>query len=600
MSRKPKPKDGLTAHERVLLRQNELEERSRRVSEAADGGAESVGGSRTKPLGEGAPLRGGRGASTAHKVGANEGSGALLDVDGDVSDVFDGGDDGEAVTFKGGAQGEAADASLGFVDIGASSGAPAARARGARSRAVGRTGADTEGSRPLGAPLKPSSARINVDLSLPIGKVTPLHGAYGGPVSYGSDLSGVFRELGVPTVRCASDLGDGRPCLLDICEMIGDATFEDTRDGFDFSALDRYVDEVLSCGAEPVVCVCGFDRLLGKMRDGMSSDELETFELNVDAAARACVGALKHIAAQTERTGAGVIRYFEIECEGCDPRAYLRIADAVRFFDGNIKVGVGVFDGCSDYLAAFVKTCRRRGAEPAFVSVATHSDTPVDAIREIERLSAYLKKAGWQDVEILIASWGFSPLRACGFSSVGEVLSSADRCAEKKKYFELRRSVEGAAYALSYLIKLADLRAVKAAHVYDCRPFSSPFCPLTDAFGNKEKPFYALRAYGEVCRAEERVHCEVERPIGYAESGVDAIAAVSNDGVGYCLISVFDGCSSVDLRLDGINENAYTADVYMLDGVKDMSLVESVPISGARKRLVFNVSGYAAILVKVY
>ena len=62
----------------------------------------------------------------------------------------------------------------------------------------------------------------------------------------------------------------------------------------------------------------------------------------------------------------------------------------------------------------------------------------------------------------------------------------------------------------------------------------------------------------------------------------------------------FDGCGVVDLRIDGITEEQYTADVYMLDGVKNMELADSLPLSGMKKRLVLNVSEYGAVLIKLH
>ena len=65
-------------------------------------------------------------------------------------------------------------------------------------------------------------------------------------------------------------------------------------------------------------------------------------------------------------------------------------------------------------------------------------------------------------------------------------------------------------------------------------------------------------------------------------------------------VSSFDGCGIVDLRLDSIPSDIYTADIYMLDGVKDMTLADSIPITGEKKRLILNISRYGAAMVKLY
>ena len=65
-------------------------------------------------------------------------------------------------------------------------------------------------------------------------------------------------------------------------------------------------------------------------------------------------------------------------------------------------------------------------------------------------------------------------------------------------------------------------------------------------------------------------------------------------------ISSFKGCGTVDIRVEGISDKLYTADVYILDGVKDMSLGDSVALSGMKKRFVLNMSEYGAVMIKLY
>ena len=85
-----------------------------------------------------------------------------------------------------------------------------------------------------------------------------------------------------------------------------------------------------------------------------------------------------------------------------------------------------------------------------------------------------------------------------------------------------------------------------------------------------------------------------------AHTGVYACAATADSGEAYVMLASFKGCGVVDLRIDGISDNLYTADIYMLDGVKNMSLADSIPISGMKKRILLNVSEYGAVLIKLY
>ena len=94
--------------------------------------------------------------------------------------------------------------------------------------------------------------------------------------------------------------------------------------------------------------------------------------------------------------------------------------------------------------------------------------------------------------------------------------------------------------------------------------------------------------------------CQCESPEGFGHGGIYAVAAVSESGECYVMIASFDGCDTVDLRLDGIPENVYTAEVFMLDGVKNMESAAQTQLSGIRKRLVLNLSSYGVILVRLY
>ena len=66
------------------------------------------------------------------------------------------------------------------------------------------------------------------------------------------------------------------------------------------------------------------------------------------------------------------------------------------------------------------------------------------------------------------------------------------------------------------------------------------------------------------------------------------------------MIASCGGCGTVDLRIDEIADTLYTADIYLLDGVKDLSLGSSTPLSGSKKRMILNVCEYGAVLIKLY
>ena len=157
-----------------------------------------------------------------------------------------------------------------------------------------------------------------------------------------------------------------------------------------------------------------------------------------------------------------------------------------------------------------------------------------------------------------------------------------------------------APFAAALLIRLSHVDGIKTACFYDAQPTVSPFCSITDRFGTPEKPFYALKAYSELYRAKGAVLCESEQVEGFSHTGIYADAAISDNGEAVVLLASFGGCGVVDLRLDNISDELYNADIYMLDGVKNLTLCDSVPISGMKKRLVLNVSEFGVVLVKLH
>ena len=66
------------------------------------------------------------------------------------------------------------------------------------------------------------------------------------------------------------------------------------------------------------------------------------------------------------------------------------------------------------------------------------------------------------------------------------------------------------------------------------------------------------------------------------------------------MIASYGGCGTVDLRIDGISDDLYTADIYLLDGVKNLAPDSSTPLSGSKKRMILSLCEYGAVLIKLY
>ncbi len=451
---------------------------------------------------------------------------------------------------------------------------------------------------------KPQHATVKVDFSIPTGKIKPMHSMCNGPVSYGADISSLFKDIGVPFVRFDETDTAISAFAIDISRIFKDV-HADPRDSasYDFSYTDKYVSAAYNLGARVIF-------RLGESIDRMHSGKQVAIPDDLDLFVDVCANVVRHYNDYWADGYAYGIEYFEIWSLGDKPYSadterafelYRRTATAVKLIDNGIKVGGMCFGGDGKALREFIKYCRKTRAPLDFITLSSFDTDPADAVERIRENVVILHNLGFADTEIIIGAWNYVDRDALGTLSLDRVMSSGDikYNEARKRIFEEQRSVKGAAYALSLMISLGQLREVCMACFYDAQPYISAWCALSDRFGNPEKPFYAFKAYGDVYRAGREVFSISEQTDGYSHTGIYALAAEGEDAL-YVLISSFDGCGIVDLRLDAIPENIYTADIYMLDGVKNMSLADSIPISGAKKRLLLNISQYGAALVRLY
>lgn len=445
---------------------------------------------------------------------------------------------------------------------------------------------------------KPRSATVRVDFSLPVGAVKPMHGMCNGPVSYGADISELFKEIGVPLVRFdGTDTAMGG-YAVDISRIFRDFGNDPSDpDSYDFTYTDRYVEAALHSGAKVIF-------KLGESSDLFGSVRVAPDLQDVDLLARVCVNIIRHYNDGWDSGAHYGIEYFELLSSSGDAEAdalrYGKLANLIKIYNEDIKVG-GIC--CHSVPAArdFLKFCKKRHYPIDFLTLECFSGDVEKAAGELEVLIAFAKNLGFADLEIIVGKWMFADKRVIGDATLRSTLSvGGNSSSVRSRLVSAQRSVVGAAYAAALMLRLNSVNGIASACFFDAQPAVSPFCSLTDDLGTPQKPFYAFKSFGELYKAKNNVLCSVDRPEGFSHSGIYAAAALSDGGEGVVLLASFEGCGVVDLRLDGIGENHYSADVYMLDGVKNMEPVDSVPVSGTKKRMVFNLSEYGVILVKLH
>ncbi len=450
---------------------------------------------------------------------------------------------------------------------------------------------------------KPQYATVKVDLSLQTGNVKPMHGMCNGPVSYGADISSLFREIKVPYVRFDGTDSAVSAYAVDISRIFKDMS-ADPRDeaGYDFAYTDKYVAAAYNAGAKVIF-------RLGESVDRIEHVKKPVLPKDIDSYVEICANIVKHYNDYFANGYAFGIEYFEIlsfseEYSKDKDRIfelYRKIASALKLVDPDLKVGGMCFDSTSSTLREFLRFCRKTRASLDFITVSSFESDPAKAADDIKEIIPLLHNLGFAETEIIVGSWSFIDREATQGIPIEKILSSGEgRFSEiRKKLFESQRTVKGAAYALAFMIALGRIDELTMACFYDAQPSISPWCAISDRYGNREKTFYAFRSYGDIYRAGSELYTVNEEQQGFASSGIYAMSAKGDDGY-YILISSFDGCGIVDIRLDAIPSSIYTADIYMLDGVKDMTLADSIPISGDKKRLILNISKYGAAMVRLY
>jgi len=449
---------------------------------------------------------------------------------------------------------------------------------------------------------KPQYATVKVDMSMPTDIVKPMHGMCNGPVSYGADISSLFREIGVPFVRFDGTDTPVSGYAVDISRIFKNPD-ADPRDltNYDFSYTDKYVAAAHNAGAKVIF-------RLGESIDRFGMGKKIAYPEDLDVFVEVCANIVRHYNDYLADGYAYGIEYFEIwsanshgEDTERDFEIYRRVSSALKLLDSGIKVGGMCFDVHSGTLREFLKFCRRTRSPLDFITVSSFDSAPGALAGGVRELLPLLYNLGFGNTEIIVGAWAYIDGDAVENHPLQRVLTSGeDRFAEmRKKLFDSQCSVKGAAYALAFLIAASRIKEIKMACFYDAQPSISPWCAISDRYGNREKTFHAFRAYGEVYRAGREIYTVCDEPEGFAHSGIWAMGAVGQDAY-YVLVSSFDGCGIVDVRLDSIPSDIYTADVYMLDGVKDMTLADSIPITGDKKRLILNISKYGAAMIRLY
>ena len=443
---------------------------------------------------------------------------------------------------------------------------------------------------------KPPTERILVDFSKELGAIKALHGVNNGPFNWGgrADVSVFHREAGIPSVRL-HDVHWPSPDVVDIpCIFPLFHADADDPANYLFARTDAYIKTIVDLG----------ERIVWRL--GVSIEHSGYYHTRPppDFAkwTKICINIIRHY---NEGWAGGFhhnIRYWEIWNEPSNGKTmwagtrdqYLQLyetaAKAIKAHDPNLKVGGPAIGNHKDlWVPAMMAYCRDRKLPLDFFSWHCYSGSPLAVKEAADRVRAMLDEYGFKETESHLNEWHYL---GDGWGRI--------RAGDPRKYAALREGFaetngpEGAAFAAAVLMLLQDSR-LDVANYYTG---DTSRWGLFDEYGVPKKPYYAFRAFNELCKTASRVECAGTT----LDAHLTGCAGLSKDQrAATVLVSSLRGAER-ELQLEFRNPPWKTdacAQVYRVDAANDLALVATQSLNGPRPNLTVQLPASGICLVKL-
>ena len=422
---------------------------------------------------------------------------------------------------------------------------------------------------------------ITVDFASVSGHIKPLHGMCNGPLSPGTDLGELFAQMGVPHVRFADAGGKQSGLYVNVSSIFPDMSADEyDPKNYRFAPTDALIRSAAECGADVIY-------RLGESDNGWHY----ALPANTDKWTRVCVNIIRHYNdgwADGMQLG---LRHFEVwaKPDGMKETAnaavfafYEKVAHGIKSYDPELQIGGMGFADYGVMAREFIKFCKKKQVPLDFLSICAFGDVPDLALAGAGKLCTYLQKSDMGHVPVHICEWN------CQAPDV-----AVQTPADKQAKYEQVHSLTGAVFCASMLLKMQQMPCVASAAYYDAQPEISSLCGICDRFGNAAKPAHVFRAFNELYRQGDEVFCDVQG------SGALALAS-SGARAGAVMVAVADAPGLVDIRMNNLPADVYSADVYIMDGVKDLALVQTLPLMGMSRQVAIATGKYSVIFIKLY
>ncbi|QEH37425.1 Beta-xylosidase [Aquisphaera giovannonii] len=434
----------------------------------------------------------------------------------------------------------------------------------------------------LGTANGAEPVRLVVDASRVERPFRAIHGVNNGPIDVGGtvDLSGGYRELGIPSVRL-HDTHWPTPDVVDMHVVFPDATADPSRpQAYDFAATDEYLKAVRATGARVVY-------RLGESIEHHPRKVHVHPPADPERWAAACLGVIRHVNDGWAGGTHLAIDDWEIWNEpdnrpnqwtGSDEdyfRLYATTARAIRREFPSLRVGgpavgnVGTLQGGrfvpTPFVRRFLEECRRREAPLDFFSWHLYTPDPEAFGAMARAIRDMLDRLGFARTSISLTEWNYLPDgRWAEFQPSGQGLA-------RERFFDRIGGAEGATFALASLLAMQDA-PIDTAHYYagDTNPFG-----LYTLHAVPKKTHRAYRAFRELIRHPSRLACSGGVPSHVA---IAASSREDRDEIVVLVANLDARGTPAALRVDGLAwGDRAGAVVRMLDSSHDFD-APSAPV----------------------
>jgi xylan 1,4-beta-xylosidase len=419
---------------------------------------------------------------------------------------------------------------------------------------------------------------LRVDGSQRLGTIRPLHGVNNGPLNQGEtvDLSEYYRQAGFPLARLHdSEWPD--PDIVDIHAVFPDMNADPEKaDGYDFSRTDDYLSAIVNTGT-------GIVYRLGESIEHTRKKYRVNPPADMDKWAKICVGIIRHY---NEGWAGGFrhnIRYWEIWNEpenrpamwtGTDEqyfRMYVTAARAIKSAFPDLKVGgpsigyPGDMEGDTlkptDFLKAFLKTCKEQPAPLDFFSWHTYTNDPFVYAKKARAIRKLLNEYGFAKTEIHLNEWNILPENNWQPMLAGQGL-------ERRRWYDIMGGPEGASFLACVLSDLQD-SPVDVGNYYSGE--TSAF-GLFDRVAVPKKTYYAMRAFRMLLDTPNRVRAQ-----GWDSEQGTILAGSNADGSQWTVLVSCHRSREAELKLTiaGLAKAAYHWQFFLLDAQNNLEPVRA-------------------------